>query len=93
MAHTEVYRLIEEYVYHMEGCMDQITGKIYFQEAPESTYPYMWWISHHYRPRNAIGLYFPSRLNAATEREAKMLLESYLSGFEDAEHIERTDRR
>lgn len=81
---VKIYKLIEEYVFEVDGLDLDIKGRIlYFDGMPESVGGYFWEISHTYKPTpDAPGPYRPSVRNAKTLEEARELLIHYAENFQ-----------
>ncbi|MFT2159345.1 hypothetical protein [Pseudomonas putida] len=86
------YKVVEEYIFEVDGLDFDVKGRITFTEGmPESTGGYLWEISHTYKPtEDAIGPYRPSRRNAQTLEEARSLLFQYADNFKTfSVHVEK----
>lgn len=75
-------RIVREYIHDVSGLDFTVKGRITHDPSHDENMPYMWEISHHYRPsENAMGVYYPSKLSAQTEEDAYYLLKMYMDSF------------
>ena len=73
-------KIIAEYIFDIEDVPQTVKSRI--SHAENSEFPYMWEISHHYRPtKDSGGVYYPSQILAETQERAESLIEHYVSGF------------
>lgn len=76
---VERHELVKEIRYFIDCLEHPVFGRIY--KSNNENNPYTWDISHHYRPGEAAGVYYPSTLSAPSLEEAEQLLESYAGSF------------
>lgn len=84
---VETYKILEEYVFDVEGLGYPVKGRVsYIEGMPESLGGFFWEISHCYKPTaDALGVYRPSRRNGQTLEEARDLLFAYAQNFQTFE--------
>ena len=71
--------ILKQYEYEVEGLDHPVRARIIKTESVDS--PYCWEISHHYKPTESAGVYYPSTRCCKSVEEAEFLLETYARSF------------
>ena len=74
-------RVVSEFIARVDGLEFSVKGRITEQMDTETDRKFYWSISHHYRPSENAGVYFPSTVSAKTIEEAEFLLFAYMKNF------------
>jgi hypothetical protein len=78
---VEIYEIVKQYLFWVDGLDYKVKGRISRNLKPNVGEPFMWEISHHYKPSDKAGVYYPSKVSAGTLEDAERLLLIYAKAF------------
>ena len=79
---VKTYEVIKQYVFWVDGLDYTVKGRISRNLDPNAGQPFLWEISHHYKPsETAAGVYYPSVVSAGTLEDAERFLFAYANAF------------
>jgi len=74
-------KVVSEFIAQVDGLEFVVKGRITELMDTETDRKFYWSISHHYRPSETAGVYYPSTVSAKTIEEAEFLLLAYMKNF------------
>lgn len=77
---THKYEVVKQFVFFVEGLEPVIRGRIVRNLDPAAT-PFMWQISHHWKPREGAGFYHPSVTSGKSLEDVEQKLFAYADSF------------
>lgn len=88
------YEVLKTFKFDVEGLSGPVTGEVRKQIWPrDSAQPYIWWISHHYRPSaQAAGIYYPSGISSNSAEDVENSLLVYAMSFTSEFGVEPNQR-
>lgn len=76
-----IYEVVKQYVFFVEEASLTVKGRISRSLDPNSLKPFHWEISHHWKPSQAAGTYYPSATSGDTVENTEALLFAYAKAF------------
>ena len=81
--------VVKQFEFHVAPLQHPIKGKIV--RSGDGKDQYTWSISHHYRPTEGAGLYFPSRVTTSSLEETETEFRAYAESFVPDHEVKPND--
>jgi hypothetical protein len=85
---THSYEVVKEYVFFPEILGHSVRGRIVKNLDAESSLPYMWQISHRWKPAEGAGFYYPSVNSGKDFKTVEQLLFAYAKSFTETVKVD-----